>query len=129
MEIRHGGSLYWWSTANREILLMSMSQAAIVYGAVFLALLLGLWAHLGSVKFDWQKMSSHFNARKIAAATRSISTDREFWLKVCLATFIALSSGVALVTFLLPYGAGWVLVALSLSLLVLAVLLPYLLAR
>jgi hypothetical protein len=54
--------------------------------------------------------------------------NREFWLKVLLAAFIALCSGISLITFVLPYGGSWVLIGLFTSLLVLALFLPYLLA-
>jgi hypothetical protein len=65
--------------------------------------------------------------RQVRAREKWIA-DGEFWLKISLAAFIAVFSSIALVTFILPYGAGWILLGLSVSLLVLALFLRYLLA-
>jgi hypothetical protein len=108
---------------------MSMTQVVVVYGIVLVALLLALLAYLGRKKVDRRKIVSHFNWQRIASGKKLIVADGEFWLKVSVAGFIALCSGVALLTFILPYGGGWVLVGLCISLLVLALLLPYLFAQ
>jgi hypothetical protein len=101
---------------------MSMTQALVIYVILFSALLFALWR----AKPDWQKVWSYVDWSRIVG--RKEFGDSEFWLKVLLAAFIALCGGIALITFVLPYGGAWVLIGLFVSLLVLALFLPYLLA-
>ncbi len=101
---------------------MSMTQAVVIYVILFSALLFALWR----VKPDWQTIWRYVDWNQIVV--RKEFGDSEFWLKVLLAAFIALCSGISLITFVLPYGGGWVLIGLFASLLVLALFLPYLLA-
>jgi hypothetical protein len=107
---------------------MSITQVVVLYGIVFFVLLLALLISLCWGKVNWQNCLRYFDWRKIVVAKQQIAVGGQFWLKILLAAFIALCSGVALITLILPYGSGWVLVALSATLLVLALLLPYLLA-
>jgi hypothetical protein len=101
---------------------MSMTQAVVIYVILFSALLFGLWR----AKPDWKKIWCCVDWNQIVG--RKEFGNREFWLKVLLAAFIALCSGISLITFVLPYGGSWVLIGLFTSLLVLALFLPYLLA-
>jgi len=48
----------------------------------------------------------------------------EFWLKIFITLIIALSAGVIIAIFVLPYGTAWALGALLLALLALAFCLP-----
>jgi len=109
---------------------MTMTQAVVWYAIVFIVLLLGLGLSLWRHRISWPKLP------RLALANWRAKFDREkqnlangeFWLKVLLATFIALCAGVSLATFMIPYGSGWVVIGLFAFLLLLAILLPYLLA-
>ncbi len=116
---------------------MTMTQAIVSYAIVFMVLLFGLGLSLWRYKISWPKLPrlALVNRRaRFAGWRKAFENEKrnlangEFWLKVLLATFIALCGGVGLATFMLPYGGGWVVVGLLASLLLLAVLLPYLLA-
>jgi hypothetical protein len=107
---------------------MSMTQAVVIYIIMFFVLLLALVVCIWRAKPNWQKIWCYVDWREIVARKDKSAEDGEFWFKISLAAFIALSSGLALVTFVLPYGVGWVLTGLFASLLVLAIVLPYLLA-
>jgi hypothetical protein len=101
---------------------MSMTQAVVIYVILFSALLFGLWR----AKPDWQKIWCCVDWNQILG--RKDFGDSEFWIKVLLAAFIALCIGIAVLTFVVPYGGVWVLIGLFASLLMLALFLPYLLA-
>jgi hypothetical protein len=116
---------------------MTMTQAVVSYAVVFIVLLFGLGLSLRRHKISWPKFP------RLALAKRGAMFDGwrktfdnekrnflngEFWLKFLLAAFIALCGGVSLVVFLLPYGSGWVVIALLAFFFLLATLIPYLLA-
>jgi hypothetical protein len=107
---------------------MSMAQALAIYVFMFSVLLLALVVTIWRTKPNWQKIWCYVDWRTIFTRKDQTSEDGEFWLKISLAAFIALSNGLVLVTFVLPYGIGWVLIGLLVSLVVLALLFPYLLA-
>jgi hypothetical protein len=107
---------------------MSMTQAIVLYALAFMVLLFGLGLSLWGARVSWPKLSSLANWRKRFDQEKQNFANGEFWLKVLLATFIALCGGVSLAVFIFPYGSGWVVIGLLASLLLLAVLLPYLLA-
>ena len=102
---------------------MSMTQAVVIYVILFSALLFGLWR----AKPDWQKIWCCVDWNRIVG--RKEFADSKFWLKVSLAGFIALCTGIALLTFISPYGSGWIMIGLFVSLISLALFLPYLLAK
>lgn len=111
---------------------MTLTQAIVAYAILFVGLLLGLVLAIG-----WQKCLRpkgfnliSFNARgrgRFANQMRQLA-DGEFWLKVFLTTFITLCGGVSIAIFMTPYGGGWLVIGLLALLLILAVILPYLLA-
>jgi hypothetical protein len=109
---------------------MSMAQALIAYAVVFIVLLVPfsilLWT--GKVKLDWRKVSCHFRRPDLRISKEHLVQSADFWIKVSVATLVAVCGGVALATFILPYGAGWAMIAFPLSFLLLVLLLQYLLA-
>jgi hypothetical protein len=109
---------------------MSMTQALIAYGVVFIILLVPFSALLwtGKVKVDWRRVSRQFRPSDYGFVKEQLFQDSEFWVKVLVATFIAVCIGVALATLILPPGGGWALAAFAASLLLLVLLLQYLLA-
>lgn len=110
---------------------MTLTQAVVSYAIVFVVLLIGLGISLWRYKTSWPKLP-HLPAIKVNWRERFGKdlhhlANGEFWLKVLLSTFIALCAGVSLATFMMPYGSAWMVIGLIASLLLLAVLLPYLL--
>ena len=110
---------------------MTLTQAVVSYAIVFIVLLFGLGIALWRFKISWPKLprlpAIKFNWRERVENDLPHLADGEFWLKVLLSTFIALCAGVSLATFMVPYGSAWMVIGLIASLLLLAVLLPYLL--
>lgn len=118
---------------------MTLTQAVVSYAIVFFVLLIGLVVALWRYKVSWPRFSrlptvkSDWSRR--FGGWRGLFNDEkqnlasgEFWLKVILATFITLCSGVSLVTIIFPYETGWMVIGLFGSLVLLAALLQYLLA-
>ncbi len=111
---------------------MTLTQAVVYYVVALAVLLCGLGLSLRRLKMSGQKLPS-LAAIKIIWRGRFVNnlhslSNREFWLKVLLTTFISVSAGVSIAIFMVPYGSGWMVIGLVASLLLLAVLLPYLLA-
>lgn len=108
---------------------MTITQAIVLYAIVFIVLLFGLGLSLWRHRISWPKLPplAFANWRTTFHKEKQNFANGEFWLKVLLATFIALCGGVSLATFMIPYGSGWVVIGLFASLLLLAVLLLYLL--
>ena len=111
---------------------MTMTQAVVSYAIVLVVLLLGLGLCLWRLKITWPKLPRlawlKVNWRgRLGNDIRHLANG-EFWLKVLLTTFIALCVGVSVAIFMIPYGSGWMVIGLLASLLLLAVMLPYLLA-
>lgn len=109
-----------------------MAKLVISYAVVFVVLLLGLGFSFWRLKRSRVKLPS-MAALKISYREELRNewhdlAHPDFWLKVLRATFIALSAGVSVAIFMIPYGSGWMVIGLLVSLLLLAVLLLYLLA-
>lgn len=111
---------------------MTLTQAVVSYAIVFIALLIGLGFSLWRYKTSWPKLPRlpviKVNWRERFGKELHHFADGDFWLKVLLSTFIALCAGVSVATFMIPYGSWWMVIGLIAALLLLAVLLPYLLA-
>lgn len=107
---------------------MTIGELVFWYGCVFFVLLLALAAAFLWHRSDKQNFSFHPEWKGVLACCRRNIPGREFWLKTVFAAFSALAAGLAVVVFLLPYGSGLALAALSVIGLALVFCLPKLLA-
>jgi hypothetical protein len=118
---------------------MTLTQAVVSYVIVFFVLLIGMGIALWRYKVSRPKLprlkviNVHWLGKfqgwcKVFDNEKQNLANGEFWLKVLLSTFIALCSGVSLVTIIFPYETGWMMIGLFGSLILLAALLQYLLA-
>jgi uncharacterized membrane protein YhaH (DUF805 family) len=107
---------------------MTIGELVFWYASVFFVLLLALIVmllrHRASHKPvfrqpDWRSLLAHFRGKVPRG---------EFWLKIFVATFIALTAGVIIAVFVLPYGTALALGTLSVTGAVLVYLVPRLLA-
>jgi hypothetical protein len=103
---------------------MTIGELVFWYACVFGVLLLALIAALLWHRFDKKNFSLKINWSGVLARIRVNLPGREFWLKTVFAAFTALAAGLAVVVFLLPYGSGFALAALSVIGLALVFCLP-----
>lgn len=106
---------------------MTIGELVFWYACVFFVLLLALTAALLWHKFDKKKFSQ-IDWSGVFARAQANLPGGEFWLKTVCAAITALAAGSAVVIFLLPYGSGLALAALSIIGLALLFGLPKLLA-
>ena len=106
---------------------MTIGELVFWYACVFFVLLLVLIGALLWRRLDKKNLSLKTGWRGTPARVRENLPGREFWLKTLIAAFIALAVGLIVVIFLLPYGSGLALAALSVIGLVMLFCLPRLL--
>ena len=106
---------------------MTLGELVFWYATVLVVLLLALAVLVVRRKAGGKPVFTQADWRFLFGSSKEKVLTGEFWLKVFLATFIALSLGVIIAVFVLPYGNAPAVVGLFVTVVALVVLVPKLL--
>ncbi|MGH7827665.1 MAG: hypothetical protein ACREQ7_21125 [Candidatus Binatia bacterium] len=106
---------------------MSLGELVFWYLMIVLVLLLAFVVLLLRRKAGGKPAFTQTDWRFLFGSPKEKVLTGEFWLKIFLATFIALSMGVIIAVFVLPYGSALAVGALVVTVVALVVLVPALL--
>lgn len=106
---------------------MSIGELVFWYSSIFFILLLALIVLLLRSKTKGKRLITRTDWRSLFDRFQGKALGGEFWLKILIAAVIALSAGLIIVAFVLPYGTALALAALAPTVLALVLVLPKLL--
>jgi hypothetical protein len=106
---------------------MTLGEVAFWYSTIVFVLLLAFVLLLIKRKADGKPAFTQADWRFLFGSSKEKVLTGDFWLKLFLATFIALSLGIIIAAFVLPYGSAVTVATLLLALVGLVVLVPKLL--
>jgi hypothetical protein len=106
---------------------MSIGELVFWYSIIFCILLLALFVVLLRRKTKSKGLFARTDWRLFFDCFKEKALRGESWLKIVIAAVIALSAGLMIVVFVLPYGNTLALAVLVLTVLALVVVLPKLL--
>ena len=106
---------------------MTLGQVAFWYSTIVFILLLAFVLLLLRRKTDGKPAFTQADWRFLFGSSKEKVLSGNFWLRLFLATFIALSLGVIIAVFVLPYGRAVAVATLLLTLAGLVVFVPKLL--
>jgi len=106
---------------------MSIGELVFWYASIFFILLLALVVLLLRRKTRGKRLFTRTDWQSLFACVKQKALPGESWLKILIAAVIALSAGLMIVAFVLPYGTALAFVALLPTVLALVLVLPKLL--
>ena len=106
---------------------MSIGELVFWYSSIFFILLLALIVLLLRQKTRGKRLFTRTDRRLLFNCFKERALRGESWLKILIAAFIALSAGLMIVAFVLPYGTALALAVLAPTVLALVFVLPTLL--
>jgi hypothetical protein len=106
---------------------MSVGELVFWYSSIFFILLLALIVLLLRRKTTSNRLFTRTDWRLLFDCLKEKALRGDSWLKIFIAAVIALSAGLMIVAFVLPYGTALALAALAPTVLALVFVLPKLL--